>query len=122
MEEKDSIKETDSIKENNDIKDENTHVGPEILRGFNFDKRDKNKKSSQPGQGLLILLIILGAFLISLGSYLLIEMPSGNVTGADRVQAIVFITIVLAAGAFVTVIPALRLAHGRFRGGSHENG
>ena len=105
----------------NDPSENKRQVGPEILNGFNFDKRDRSKKSRQPGQGLLILLIILGSIMISLGSYLLIEMPSHNVTGADRIQAFLIIGLMLAAGAFVTIIPAVTLAHGRFRGGSHEN-
>ena len=41
MEEKNDKKDENDIIDKNDIKDknENTHVGPEILRGFNFDIR-----------------------------------------------------------------------------------
>lgn len=109
--------------EDTDVQADVHKVGPEILNGFNFEKRDRDKKkSSQPGQGGLILLIINGVFLIALGSYLLSGLSSESVTGADLVQAVIIIAVIIIAGALMTVISSIRLAKGRFRGGSHENG
>ena len=120
MEDKD-IEGTD--KEDTGVQPDVHKVGPEILNGFNFEKRDRDKKkSSQPGQGGLILLIINGVFLIAVGSYLLSGLSAGSVTGADLVQAVIIIAVIIIAGALMTVISSIRLAKGRFRGGSHENG
>jgi hypothetical protein len=93
---------------------------PEIINGFNFEKHSGGK-GGVPRQGALILMIVQGCFLITIGSYLLAEMPSHNVTGSDRIEALVIIVLILAGGALLTILPSVRLAHGRFRGGSHEN-
>ncbi len=93
---------------------------PEIIKGFNFEKHGRGK-GGQPRQGGLIFLIIQGVFLISIASYLIAEMPSHNVAGADRVQAVIIIALILTAGVALTIWSSIKLAHGRFRGGSHEN-